>query len=240
MLNHINLNHHNEWSKWSSIVTHGKDFEELDFVSADLCLHPHTEGPDEPNQWPEHQKSQPVGFLVPDVESHPLDQSRHFVPVPEVLIRIKGVVSSESPPRWVKVLSAYVVNEPVINQVVNENHQSHGPDVIGIPTVVSGGNRVNDLRSPVGDDFLLSRVVLGLGPAFAVWNGSCVMSGFVMVTLDWKCEMTVQALDSLVLLSESVSMFDFVQVTKQRIATHAQDEIQKIGSRTDPAGCPWT
>jgi hypothetical protein len=86
----------------------------------------------------------------------------------KILMHIPSVKPLEKVPCVVEILPADRIEEPVIDKVMNENHQSHCPHVIHTSTVVLSVSWVKGFRVSMGNYFFSGRVSFSFGASFSV------------------------------------------------------------------------
>jgi hypothetical protein len=121
---------------------------------------------------------------------------------------VAGVKSSESVPCMIEVLPTDWVKESVIDNVMNENDQSHRSDVIYASTIVFCVDCVKIFRVSISYHFLCSCICLNFGPSVSIRYRFSMVSSLVMVALYTEYKMPIQTLDSHILLSKPSSVLN--------------------------------
>lgn len=191
------------------IFSHFENFKETDCISTYFSFNPHAIRPNESEKWEKNEPSKPIRFFLSNKKSHSFNQSWSVISVFKILVGISSVHTFEPIPFIIKILSTEIVCKSVVDHIMDKYNSCHCSDIINVSRFVTSTFWVKLLWISVSDYFLSCSVVLSFSTTISIRYCSCMMSCFIMITLNTEEKMSWNVLDSMILISKFASMFNF-------------------------------
>ena len=206
--------------------------------SVDLALDVYAVGPTQSQHGKEHKVARVVLDLLPHIKAlsgfQPWQSELESVllmvispmPIPEVLIEV------------MELLAAHRIFESIVHLVAHKNNLSRCLDLIGVSAFIHALSRNQLLCGSVSVDLFPSCVMLSSG-AISIPDSLCVMPCLVVVTARMESEVSLNASYFVVLLFKVCSMFNIIEVAKERVKAQTNQQVQQIHTGYNERDDSW-